>query len=407
MSVLLPTNGALSNSAGLRSAAALLRPVRVLHLISGDGRDPGLATLLNATERQTCESLVATLSAANEWHAQLQAQGHKVTALDCLSRHRYPLASWQLRRILLQERIDVIHAHGHDAAPLALAVAMQLDRRVIVTPLPGDQAGRRQARLTDWIHQRADHFIVSSQQERDRLMTLARISAARISVLPWVQSPSRFNTLLSAEVARLRTEFGAAARPLLVCATRLSSGGGHRYLLEAFARLTRAGLTCAGLNASLVLVGDGPLQSSLAWQAAEAGLTDRVQFTGWRADALALLAAADVVVHPAVHENWPTTVCEALLLGRPLVTTDGNGIRELVGNNERGLIVPPADVEALWAALAWTITGLAEAEAKAEQGRRELRDYLDAGRVAREHVECYRRVAAVQSSHEPALRAAG
>jgi glycosyltransferase involved in cell wall biosynthesis len=105
------------------------------------------------------------------------------------------------------------------------------------------------------------------------------------------------------------------------------------------------------------------------------------------------MAAADVIVHPSLQEALPSAVIEAVMLARPLVVTEVSGARDIVGDNEHGLIVPPADAEALRQALAQVIEDPNAAAHRAVRGREFLSKYMDAGRVAREYETCYRRIA--------------
>jgi glycosyltransferase involved in cell wall biosynthesis len=163
---------------------------------------------------------------------------------------------------------------------------------------------------------------------------------------------------------------------------------GHRFLFEAF-----AGLTQEGLDGALYLVGTGPHKAMLKGLVREYGLGDRVRFLGWREDALAVIAAADVVVHPSLEDALPSAVIEALALEKPLVVSDVSGVRDMVGENEHGLIVPGGDAAAFRAALAATIADLDAARARARKGREFVLGYMDAARVAREYEACYRKVA--------------
>jgi glycosyltransferase involved in cell wall biosynthesis len=121
-------------------------------------------------------------------------------------------------------------------------------------------------------------------------------------------------------------------------------------------------------------------------------LQNNVKFLGWRDDALVVMAAADVVVNASLQEPLPAVVIEALLLERPLVVTDVGGVRDVVGNSKYALLIPPRNVEALHAALSWTVHNLDKARERAREGRRFILNYMSAERVALEYFHLYRRV---------------
>ena len=84
---------------------------------------------------------------------------------------------------------------------------------------------------------------------------------------------------------------------------------------------------------------------------ATAAATGRVRLLGYRTDIPAILAAADIFTLPSHFEGLPMSVIEAMLTGLPVVATDIRGPREQVVDGVTGLLVPPASVAPLAAAL--------------------------------------------------------
>jgi glycosyltransferase involved in cell wall biosynthesis len=301
-----------------------------------------------------------------------------------------------LREIVEAERVDIVHSHLFEPTLVASAVARLTGRALIVTRHHSDaiyrieQPLKRKALLSleHWINRTADHIIAPSLMVRDILLGRERVPGKKVSLIPYGQTAARFESATPEQIAAVRQELLMDGRLALACVSRLHPEKGHRYLLEAFAQLVRD-----GLDATLYLVGQGTLREQLEQQARASGLSDRVRFLGWRDDALAVMAAADVIVHPSLQEALPSAVIEAVMLARPLVVTEVSGARDIVGDNEHGLIVPPADAEALRQALAQVIEDPNAAAHRAVRGREFLSKYMDAGRVAREYETCYRRIA--------------
>src|SRR5207248_957341 len=88
-------------------------------------------------------------------------------------------------------------------------------------------------------------------------------------------------------------------------------------LLRAFASLRDA-----GGDADLLLVGDGPLRSSLEALAADLGIQNHCHFTGFRSDVGAIYAASDAIALTSANEGTPVSVIEAQAAGKPVVSTD-------------------------------------------------------------------------------------
>jgi glycosyltransferase involved in cell wall biosynthesis len=160
-------------------------------------------------------------------------------------------------------------------------------------------------------------------------------------------------------------------RPTLVCTGRLVPEKGHRVLLEALVLLRESGL-CVNTT----LIGAGPERQSLEAFAGDHVLD--VTFTGAlsHAAALALVREADVFALASFAEGVPVALIEAMALGVPCVSTTIAGIPELIESGVDGLLVPPANAEALAAALASLLGDAPYRQSVGARGRqRVMRDY--------------------------------
>jgi colanic acid/amylovoran biosynthesis glycosyltransferase len=143
-------------------------------------------------------------------------------------------------------------------------------------------------------------------------------------------------------------EAGNPASFRLVCTGRMVAAKGHRILLAALAPLISDGveLTCT-------LIGDGPERRSLEALSARLGISGQVRFLGAQAHhaTLAEVARADVFVLASFAEGLPVALMEAMALGVPCISTTIAAIPELIDDGENGLLVSPANVQALSEAL--------------------------------------------------------
>jgi len=96
----------------------------------------------------------------------------------------------------------------------------------------------------------------------------------------------------------------------------------------------------------LLLVGRGPDRDWLERIAADLSIRDRVHFAGWREDVPAILKASDLLVLPSAWEGMPNVVLEAMACGIPIVATDVEGVREIIGPLADIQVVSPDDIEA-------------------------------------------------------------
>lgn len=129
-----------------------------------------------------------------------------------------------------------------------------------------------------------------------------------------------------------------AGIPIVILASRMLRDKGIIEFVEA-ARQLKA----RGVDARFVLVGDTDLHNPTAIQ--------KEQLTAWQEEGVVewwgrcddmpmVLAQAHIVCLPSYREGLPKVLLEAASCGRPIVTTDTNGCREIVRNGENGLLVP-------------------------------------------------------------------
>lgn len=114
---------------------------------------------------------------------------------------------------------------------------------------------------------------------------------------------------------------------------RMYSQKGYDRLLQAHKRLRDE-----GYDFDLWILGDGPQRPDLEAYISHNGLEDSVSLHGFQSNPYPFIAAADIVVCSSRYEGFSTVVTEALILGKPVVTTECSGMRELLGDSEYGLI---------------------------------------------------------------------
>jgi glycosyltransferase involved in cell wall biosynthesis len=131
----------------------------------------------------------------------------------------------------------------------------------------------------------------------------------------------------------------------LVTVGALAARKGQEYGIEALAKLCEA-----GVEARLVLVGDGPDRPLLEATAKRLGVERAVDFAGEQLDPRPYLEAADIFLFPSRQEGFSNALIEAMACGLPVVATDVGGNAEAVGEGG-GRIVPAEDSGALAAAL--------------------------------------------------------
>ncbi len=277
-----------------------------------------------------------------------------------------------LLKIIDAKQIDVLHLHGYGATTFGrLAGGM----RKIPTIL------HEHANLTDtpWFQKVADRMLepytdialAVSESTAGFVIRARKVPAEKVKVVYLGVPLEEFSRARSdAEVAEARRELGISPSELAVgSVTRLHESKGNSYLVDAAAKVV---IERPGTR--FFLVGEGPLLGDLQAQAARLGLGDRFVFAGFQRDVARTLSAFDLSVFPSLWEGTPITGFEALAMGKPIVSTDADGLLDILTPDHDALIVPRRNVEALAERIVWAIdhpeTRAALSAAARQSGRR-------------------------------------
>lgn len=164
-----------------------------------------------------------------------------------------------------------------------------------------------------------------------------------------VRSGMELEPLLAAREAReaKRAELGLPEdAELLLSVANFKPQKDPLTLMAAFTQLA-----ARRPKAVLLLAGDGPLRPAAEAALAEAGLSARARFLGWRRDIPELIAASDLVCLSSRFEGLPRVAVQAAAVGRPFVGTRVDGSAEIIKNGRNGYLVEPEQPGELAAAL--------------------------------------------------------
>lgn len=279
----------------------------------------------------------------------LEAAGVRTHCLsDVPTDARWPL---RLARLVRSGDWDVVHVHSPLPGSVArLAVrSMRADRPGLVTT--EHNAWGTFAMPTRWLNRVTagpTGEVIAVSDEARASMTGRAAKRARTLVHGIDVAHARS---FVAERSFVRAELGLGADEMIVgTVANFRPQKDYPNLLQAMRILADRGVTVR-----LVAVGQGPLERETRAMAVELGLQDRVLLTGFRADAVRVLAACDVFTLASRWEGLPVALMEALAIGLPVVATDVGGVRELLRNEVDALLVPLGDAVALADALEWVV----------------------------------------------------
>jgi glycosyltransferase involved in cell wall biosynthesis len=313
-----------------------------------------------------------------------RAEGFRIVAVP-FERRASLLAHWRAFRFLVrlfrEEKPDLVHAHMPISGFLARLAAWWAGVPRIACTChgfwfnnPGNPARRAVGFLMEWIAARVTtvFLTVSDEEAQDaRRLGLSRNAVAVHNG----RDPAVFHPDPAAR-QRIRNELAVPDdRVVIIVVSRLVRHKGFPELAAAMHDVPDAELWVVGNRL------ESDRGDDMERVLRDAGLGSRIRLLGYRSDVAALLAAADIFVLPSHFEGLPMSVIEAMLTGLPVVATDIRGPREQVVPDVTGLLVPPASVAPLAAALRRLTGDRAAREAMGDAGRTRALELFDEAKV--------------------------
>ena len=285
-----------------------------------------------------------------------RAGGVPLAVIPSLRRAIHPLRDLLAYRTILESlrefRPDVVHTHSAKGGILGRAAAWRLGVRTIVHTVHGAPFHPYQSTWARsffrgcerWGAKRC-HGLVSVADAMTDLLVSAGVAPRE--KFTTIYSGIEVEPLLQSHRLReaVRSQLGYRPEHVVIGKiARLFHLKGHEYLIEAAKRLVRAAPLVRFL-----LVGDGVLRDQLQRQIRAAGMEEHFQLVGLvpPQEIPGVVAAMDIVVHTSLREGLARALVHGLLAGKPVVSFDIDGAREVVLDGITGYLITP---EGQWGA---------------------------------------------------------
>ncbi len=304
------------------------RKMKILHVINPllPGGAERMVVELAARMKQAGHDVsVLTLRAERTplWR-ELEARGVAVAGLSQGLSNYHPLHAWRLMRAM--RPYDVVHVHLFPAQYWgALAKWLSGYKGILVTTEHNTFNTRCKYRLTTWLDRlmyRAYQTIIGVSEPTTAFMR-ARVQGK----VPVVTIENGIDVQRVTQGARLRSELLPDLPPdafVVMQVGRFRPQKNQAFMLRVLTQLPP--------DVHGVFVGDGPCLESCRQLAARLNLSGRAHFLGYRPDASACLAAADVAVMPSLWESFGLSALEAMARGVPVLASDVEGLAQVVGH---------------------------------------------------------------------------
>lgn len=329
-----------------------------------------------------------------------------LSVIEPLRRNIHPGRDWAsyraLRRVLQDFRPDVVHTHSAKGGLLGRMAADSLGIPAIVHTVHGAPWHPYQSIFAREFFKRCERFaarrchaLVSVADAMTDLLVEAGVAPREkfttiysgMEVEPFIHADSRRDAM--------RAELGFDPQHVVIGkVARLFHLKGHADVIRAAQTVVHK-----TPQARFLFVGDGILRDELESQAADAGLADIIRFVGLvpPTEVANYIGAMDIVVHASLREGLARVLPQGLIAGKPVVSYDVDGAREVVQTGETGFLIPPQDVPALAEALSVLIADADLRSKLGDEGRRRYTDLFRHQEMTRRVRELYERCLAAKS----------
>jgi len=186
------------------------------------------------------------------------------------------------------------------------------------------------------LYNHADLIVAVSEGVREELISDFNIKSSKIKVMYNAVDINKIQGL-SEESIDDESWFNEDV-PLIINVGRLAIQKGQWHLIRAFSEVRKH------RKCRLIIRGSGELQEYLSNLVKELNLTEDVKFLGWKDNPYKYIAKSSFFVSSSLWEALPYALTESMACGRPIISTDCKyGPREILGENEYGILVPPMD----------------------------------------------------------------
>jgi L-malate glycosyltransferase len=335
-----------------RTDPVIPEPIRLMTMVTSfglGGTEGQVNKLILGLDRSRYDLRVGCLNRWGHYLDALEQRDISVTEFPLSSLYK-PHAFKQMLRLaayMRESRVQILHSYNFYANVFAIPAARLAGVPAVVASIrdQGAYTTPAQRRLHKWVARLVDIVLVNAESIRRWLIEEGFQSEKIITIRNGIDIDA---CGMSHTGTNIREQYHIAPHaPIVLMLSRLDPRKGVDDFLYAAAlvsaRFPQARFLVVGeklQTRNRVVSVDHDYHAYLHALTEKLGLTDKVIFTGRRADVATILAESTVSVLPSLSEGIPNTLLESLAAGVPVVATRVGGIPELVNDGDNGLLVP-------------------------------------------------------------------
>lgn len=327
-----------------------MKPIHVVHICdkfgmrgsTTHGASRLFAWWFPRWDREKFDVKLYALKKPDSSSRSLEAEGVEIAYLGKSAFNPSTLTSFL--DVIRREKADILHLHGWISANFGRVAGRIASVPTIIHEHGVDPKFPLSQRIADRTLSPLTHTAVAvSKSVRDFLTTKRSVDHRKIRIIYNGAPLSEFTPADPEMVAQARKEFGIPPGSRVVGTIgRLDTQKGITHFIQAI-----PSILSAASDVHFLIVGDGPKKEELKREAEQSGLAAKIKFTGHRLDVPVIQSMLDIQAFPSLWEGTPLTIFEAMAMGRAIVSTNVDGLGEVLVNGKSALVVNPADSKQL------------------------------------------------------------
>ena len=383
-----------------------LTKMRILHTIDSAGLYGAEVMLLALVEEQIKLGLQPVIASIGEKLIEPKplevAARQKGIAVEAFQMFPGPnvAGAMKILRYAWRNHFDIIHSHGYKSNVLLGFLPRSIRKLPIVTTHHGytSTIGFTKNRIYEWLDSIGLRFMDEVVLVNRGMLTIPKIRKFKRGKFRVVDNGIPIEEPAD-PIKVVSTQAGDAFHPndavirdfcrkgfTIGSIGRLSREKGYELLIDALWRVKER-----GIDASLVIIGDGSLRRNLTDYANERGIADKVLMPGYRRDACRFMPLFSVFAISSYTEGLPITLLEAMRARLPIVATAVGGVPEVLESGEVGCLVKPGDAGELAAAIMRLHDEPSYSAALSERAYKRLTTYYSSATMAEKYHQIYLR----------------
>jgi glycosyltransferase involved in cell wall biosynthesis len=227
------------------------------------------------------------------------------------------------------------------------------------------------------------HYHFNSRTAANMYRKFFFLPRKKITIIPNGIEIEKYN--IQIDKLKKKKDLGLPEDKIIIgCVAKLRKQKGHKYLIEAFGKISKQ-----EDNLILLLIGDGEERKNIEKQIEKLNIRDRVYLLGNRNDIPEILQIIDVFVLPTLFEGMSNALMEAMVAGKPIITTDIPENRELINDNVSGILIPTKDPLSIAKNILKLTANKLQAQNIAANTKKEMMEHFSLEKTTREMISFF------------------